>query len=326
MDVTVLVCTYNRCGPLRQALESIAASQMPLGLEWEILVVDNNSSDGTKRVVAEVSAAHPGRVRYVFEPTQGKSAALNTGLGAARGKIIAFTDDDVTVAPDWLARLTANLSGGEWAGACGRILPVLPGPGPRWLDEWHCWDGIVGRFDPALAAGEACPAPWGGNMAISLPQVAGVGGFRTDLGRVGRSLLSCEEQEFAARLARAGKRFRYEPDAVVHHHPARAQLTALYALRWFFGKGRSDARVANQPDARRLCGVPVHLFRRLAACSLRCALAPTERRRMRWAANTASILGAIAGSWETCRRSPVNNKTQPNHRKTFEETTGAPPS
>ena len=86
MNITVIVCTFNRSGLLETALESIAASEMPAGIAWEILVADNNSSDGTRAVVEDFIRRHPGRFRYVFEPRPGKSNALNTRDCCGKGR------------------------------------------------------------------------------------------------------------------------------------------------------------------------------------------------------------------------------------------------
>lgn len=116
MRITVVLCTYNRCQSLLKALESLAASELPEAVEWEVLVVDNNSSDRTREVVEEFCRHNLTHFRYQFEPQQGKSFALNTGIREARGGIIAFVDDDVIADKAWLQNLTAPLASGEWAG------------------------------------------------------------------------------------------------------------------------------------------------------------------------------------------------------------------
>src|ERR1700722_16738649 len=102
MIVSVIICTYNRCKSLATALESVAASKLPDSMDWEVLVIDNNSSDKTSEVAQGFCQRFPNRFRYFFEPRQGKSFALNTGIQAARGEVLAFTDDDVIVEPTWL--------------------------------------------------------------------------------------------------------------------------------------------------------------------------------------------------------------------------------
>ena len=126
MDITIVLCTYNRCGFLATALSSAVASVLPESVEWEILVVDNNSKDATREVVEGFYKQYPSRIRYLFEPKQGKSNALNTGIREARGNILAFMDDDVRVETDWLQKLTAPLQDPQWAGAGGRVEAVSP--------------------------------------------------------------------------------------------------------------------------------------------------------------------------------------------------------
>src|SRR5579864_7055808 len=116
MNITVILCTFNRCRSLEQTLGSIAHSVVPDSIEWEVLVVDNNSNDQTRDVVKGFSDQHPGRFRYIFESTPGKSHALNAGIRESRSEVLAFVDDDVTVESTWLYNLTAVLKDDTWAG------------------------------------------------------------------------------------------------------------------------------------------------------------------------------------------------------------------
>src|SRR5713101_723494 len=119
MKITAIICTYNRCQSLTKALESVAHSTVPKSSEWEVVVVDNNSRDETRKATEEFCRRYPNRFRYIFEPQQGKSYALNTAIREARGEVLAFMDDDVTVEPTWLRNLTSNLEGRKWSGAGG---------------------------------------------------------------------------------------------------------------------------------------------------------------------------------------------------------------
>ena len=85
MKISVILSTYNRCQSLAKALDSAAASTLPEGDEWEVVVVDNNSTDQTRDVVEDFQRRHPGRFRYVFESQQGLSHARNAGIREARG-------------------------------------------------------------------------------------------------------------------------------------------------------------------------------------------------------------------------------------------------
>jgi len=105
VDATVLVATYNRGHLLPGTLAALESQLVPDDLTWEILVVDNNSRDRTREAVASFAGAANVPVRYVLESQQGLSHARNRGVREAHGAVIAFTDDDVLPAPDWLASI-----------------------------------------------------------------------------------------------------------------------------------------------------------------------------------------------------------------------------
>ena len=215
MNVTVILCTYNRCQSLGKALSSVAASTLPESIEWEVLVVDNNSRDQTRDVVEDFCVRYPGRFRYLLEPHQGKSYALNTGIREARGDVLAFVDDDVTVESTWLQNLTAALCSGEWAGAGGRILPQWPCAPPSWLPEkeWYGMAPLV-MFDRGPEAGPLTDPPFGTNMAFHRRVFEKYGTFRTDLGPgLNGKIRNNEDTEFGRRLLAAGERLKIRADS-----------------------------------------------------------------------------------------------------------------
>ena len=143
------------------------ALELPRSIEWEILVVDNNSSDQTRQVVEQYMQRCPGRYRYLFEPKQGKSHALNSAIREARGELLAFMDDDVIVEPTWLQNLTSGLHSGEWAGAGGRILPDWMSAVPHWLPIAGSYAaGPLVLFDQGPVAKRLMEPPFGTNMAF----------------------------------------------------------------------------------------------------------------------------------------------------------------
>jgi glucosyl-dolichyl phosphate glucuronosyltransferase len=257
MKITVILCTYNRSPSLAKALDSVAASTMPISVAWEVLVVDNNSSDQTREVVGGFCRRHPDRFRYLFEPQQGKSYALNAGIREARGDVLAFIDDDVTVEPSWLQNLTAALDGDQWAGAGGRILPPQDVSFPDWLavEGPYSMAGLLVLFDRGPKSGELTVPPFGANMAFRKAMFEKYGGFRIDLGPPPASLRG-EDTEFCERLMRMGERMRYEPAAVVHHEIPDSRLKREYFLSWWFGHGRALVQLrGKQPH---LWGIPRH--------------------------------------------------------------------
>ena len=312
MNVTVILCTYNRCRSLAKALASTAALRVPESVEWEVLVVDNNSRDQTCEVVKEFANRYPGRFRYLFEPQAGKSYALNSGIREARGTVLAFMDDDVTVEPSWLANLTATLHNGESAGAGGRILPEKKFSPPRWLPL----EGPRGRyalaplalFDVGEEAGQLAEPPFGTNMAFRKEIFKKHGGFRTDLGPRPGSEIRNEDTEFGARLLAAGVRIRYEPSAVVYHDVSEDRVQKKYYLDWWFDKGRADIRQFGIPtDVWCVFGIPLYLFRRLLVWTLRWTVTFDSPRRFH---SKLAVWGKAGEIVECYRRSPNEMKAQ----------------
>jgi len=245
MKITTILCTYNRYQSLAKALDSLSRSVFSEAVEWEVLVVDNNSSDQTKAVVEEFSQKYPGRFRYLFEPQQGKSYALNAGIRNAHGEILAFVDDDVTVRPDWLQNLTAPLRDGQWAGAGGRILPMHGFVSPKWL----ALDGprglgfvLCAQFDLGDLASDLKDAPFGTNMAFRKEMFDKYGLFRTDLGPRPDSEMRNEDTEFGRRLFAGGERLRYVPSAVVYHEIHESRLRKDFFLAWWYERGKGAVR------------------------------------------------------------------------------------
>ena len=317
MDISLIVCTYNRYESLRTTLESVAHSILPNSIEWEVLVVDNNSRDQTREVVEDFSRRQPGRFRYLFEPRQGKSYALNSGIRDARGDILAFTDDDVTVDPNWLQNLTASLHCNEWAGAGGRVLRTWTCPPPRWLSLERRYEKMgwaLVSFDLAQEAGELPPAipPVGANMAFRKEIFSRHGAFRTDLGpradeigslswqKAGLAGGVWEDSELGLRLFDRGERLRYEPSAIVYHPVPECRLTKDYFLGWWFVRGRDSIRI--MPSRGPVWGIPRRYVRvakmttLLLANTLGWLLAFKPYRRFYYKLLAWEMAGAIFGA------------------------------
>lgn len=267
MDVSVVLCTYNRCKLLPLALESVAASVMPPGIHWEVVVVDNNSKDQTRAVIEEFCRRFPSCFRYLFEARPGKSYALNAGIDAANGTALAFMDDDVTVDPEWLANITAPiLKQKDIAGTGGRVVPSWMTSRPRWLkdDGWAIAGPLV-AFDRGDVGCTLEESPVGTNMAFPKRVFERYGGFRVDLGPSPHNEIRNEDSEFARRIFRGGERMNYVPNAIVYHPVTEDRLTKKYFQAWWFDKGRSEIRESGIPtdSGVRICSVPIPMFRRL---------------------------------------------------------------
>lgn len=304
MKITVILCTYNRCETLAKTLESLADSRLPVSVQWEVLVVDNNSSDQTRQVVADFCSRYPRRYRYLFEAQQGLSCARNAGIRDSQGEILVFTDDDIIVEPNWLSNLTSALHTGEWAGAAGRIIPVWMATRPAWLPtaDPHAM-GPFGEFDLETEAGQLSRPPYGANMAFRREAFEKHGDFRVDLGRSGSNLQGREDIEFTKRLMARGERLRYEPDAVVRHLIPESRTHRWYVLRWWYWFGRSEIADSGPPDAKWvISGIPLYLFHRFARWALQSMISIEARRRFSCQRNACYIAGTVVGCYRSPRR------------------------
>jgi glycosyltransferase involved in cell wall biosynthesis len=318
MKTTVVLCTYNHWQSLAKALESIAALRLPEADEWEVLVVDNNSSDQTRQVVEEFCRRYPDRFRYLLEPLQGKSHALNAGVREAHGDVLAFLDDDVTVEPTWLQNLTAPLNDGEWAGAGGRTLLAQAFSPPRWLglkEPYNFGGALAALFDVGEGPCQLDRPPYGTNMAFQKRVFEKYGGFRTDLGPQPGSQIRNEDTEFGRRLMAAGERLRYEPSAIVYHPAPENRIQKSYFLTWYFDCGRAMVREWKRgPD---ILGIPRRCFTFfklvgtvLPVISLQWMLARNPQRRFFCKCHVRMTIGQIVEiyrQWRNLKGQAINS-------------------
>jgi glycosyltransferase involved in cell wall biosynthesis len=247
MDATVLICTFNRAEQLVETLDTLARTVAP-SIDWDVIVVDNHSRDDTPSVVAAKAKDYPVPMRYVFEAQQGKSRALNRGLAHTHARIVAFTDDDVRIAPGWLAAACRPLlEDAALAYTGGPVFPIWEGPCPPWLDRNRSdlWGtlAILDYGKEPFVFEERRRVPLGVNMAVRRELIDLIGGFDPTLGRTGASLLGQEQAEFFCRSRAIGARGLYVPEMVIEHRVPAARLTREYFRRWWFWKGVSKSRI-----------------------------------------------------------------------------------
>lgn len=299
MDISIVICTANREHDLRDTLASLA--RVRLTGPTELIVVDNRSTDGTRAVVEAAIDHYPFPVRYLFEPEDGKYAALNTGIRAAAGRVIAATDDDARFEPNWLERAVDGLSryGCDFVG--GRVRPLWGGPKPRWLaEESGLHAKVIALLDhgPEIREfGRDISWPLGVNVAYRREVFERVGLFDNRLGRKTGTLRNQAQREWHLRARALGARGFYLPAMVVHHQVKRERLTKQYFRRWLYWHGISRAMLfqhggfdMEEPElersrhvgVRQIGGVPVPLVAK-AGRSLRSAVWHTLARDERTA-------------------------------------------
>ena len=225
--------------------------------DHEVMVVDNNSNDSTKDAVEPYIAKFKGRLRYLFEPRQGKPFALNLGIKESRGEILAFTDDDCLVEKDHLAQVSKVFqeSGIDFMG--GKILPRwVGGECPSWISEVisdktnyeisneHYWRRIFFRGPLAIldygekpfrvdSAQKFCTSFlfYGPNMAVKKAAFDKVGGYDP-------KRFITQDTEICLRLIRLGMKGLYAPHVKVYHRVQAAEVTPEFYCRWYFERGK----------------------------------------------------------------------------------------
>lgn len=223
---------------------------VPSQWDWDVLVVDNHSTDDTRRLIHEVAMAFPVPLRYVHESTPGKSSAFNRGLASGTGKIVASVDDDVLVHEEWLMAGCSPLLryGSTFDYTGGPVAPLWEAPPPAWFPERpsDLWGtvAIVDYGADAFTFEERRRVPLGANVAFRRDFFERVGGFLPSLGRSqGHTLLGQELPELLRRGRTTHARGLYVPAMRVRHHVPASRLTRTYFRRWWFGKGVCRARV-----------------------------------------------------------------------------------
>jgi glycosyltransferase involved in cell wall biosynthesis len=230
---SIIITTRNRAEHLRQTLQSLASINLPADLPAEVIVVDNGSTDGTAQVVRE-SSIKTMPVRYLFEERPGQCHARNTGMSAARGDVIVFTDDDVRFAADWLENICRPILNGAADAVCGSI-ELAPHLSRDWMDSWH----RVSFASTERADGKPPENLVGANMAFSKRVLKAVPGFDTELGP--GALGFADDSLFSRQILTAGFTLIHEPRSAVVHHFDESRLSRKNLLEVARKHGRSWA-------------------------------------------------------------------------------------
>lgn len=270
--VSVIISTYNRVDQLPTAVDACLAQEG--GDPYELIVVDNNSADGTRQWIEQRIARGETGLRYVFEPHQGLPYARNAGIAQARGTIVAFTDDDIRVGPDWVsATIRAFNRHPEVDMVGGKVLPRWPADVPTWFSRLQ-WAPLAlqdkGDLPVRVDAGNAAPCLIGASMAFRRHVFEKIGLFDVTFTRA-------QDREIQMRLWRAGGRGLYDPSIVAWVDVPPERLTRQYFRFWYTRSGgyASRMRLLDQLDrdgrlvdpasgsGRSLLGCPGHIYRAL---------------------------------------------------------------
>jgi len=272
VDFTVIVCTYNRCQNLPSCLATLASQEGVQAIDWEVLVVDNNSSDDTPKTVERLSRELPIKVRYVREAQQGLNYARNRGVTGSQSTHFTFVDDDIHVSPQWLAALHQAFAQTDADAVGGRIHLDPSLELPQWIVPGSEIAGFLGYQDfgdESFRMDGRSKYPFGGNMSFHRRVVERIGLFDPKLGRKGEGrrrgeLFKGAETDYFHRLAAtAGARIFYEPRAIVYHRVQPHQLQQRYFLTIHFNAGFQKALYDTREFRRRALGIPLFLYPQL---------------------------------------------------------------
>jgi glycosyltransferase involved in cell wall biosynthesis len=307
MRISSIICTWNRASLLAETLSSFERLEIPADIEWELIVVDNNSTDQTASVLTTFEGRLP--LRRAFELRAGKSRAANLAVGLATGELLLWTDDDVRVSPVWLrsyaeaARAHADAS---WFG--GPVEAWFASEPPPWIarNVASLWEPYAlmdhGPTDKPLNE----EAVVGANLGLRAG-VARAFPFNEQIGPTGNAALRGEETELLGRLRGAGHHGWWVSAARVRHYIGAERLTYRYIAHWYTGLGVGIARSAGTFDGARIHGYPRWALRQYAWLKARVAIGAL-RRDAAWVNNVRSA-GILRGYLAEARARTAGTET-----------------
>ena len=242
MKLSIVICSYNRAQYIGDALDSLYNQTSSLS-EFEVLLVDNNSTDGTPGIYKTWREQHPdGNFQYLSEHRQGASFARNTGAIHAKTEWLCFMDDDAVAFPDFAANIIKHTEEKPTiVGFGGKIIPKYIPEKPVWMSYYV--SSLVGNFDysPIPCAFKKGKYPLESNMIIKKSVFDQIGGFNTTLpGVVGTLRIGGEGKELFYKVIGLGEEIYYDPNIIVYHVVETSKLTKEYLYRVASGIGRGE--------------------------------------------------------------------------------------
>jgi len=271
MQLSIVICSYNRASYISDALDSLYMQTIGLNA-FEAIIVDNNSTDNTAEVFSQWRAAHTnGSFTYITETNQGASFARNTGAAVAKGQWLCFMDDDAVATPNYVENILKHIeTKPDAVGFGGRIIPKYIPSEPKWMSYYV--SSLVGNFDyaPTACAFENGKYPLESNMIVRKDVYDRIGGFNTALpGVVGTLRIGGEGKELFYKILALGHTIYYDPAICVHHVVEVKKLTSEYMYRVASGIGRGEkTRTLNISTWAYIKKIVEYLFKLVASIIL----------------------------------------------------------
>lgn len=232
MDLSIVMSTCNRAADTQRFLESLETIQCRAGIQWEVIVVDNNSTDATPTVVSDYIPRAGFPLRLVKETRKGRSAGINAGINAAAGRYLALTDDDIIVTPNWAQEIIDHFDRHDNAGCIGGMVKLFnPEDAPITI-KTDPTPAIIDRsnFTPHDTPVLGC------NTALRRSVLDQIGLFDLELG-VGTPTRSGEDVDLVYRILNTGMEVHYAPSIVVYHNHGRRTAAQIKHLKKGYGYG-----------------------------------------------------------------------------------------
>ncbi|MCH8118436.1 MAG: glycosyltransferase [Planctomycetes bacterium] len=249
IECSVIIPTYNRCASLGRAIGSLVNQDFEAN-QYEILVVDNGSTDSTRGVVESAVLNHNGHnIRYIYEPEPGLHCGRHRGAIESTGQILCYLDDDVVVDKLWLQGVIETFTNTDAVLVGGKILPKYETEPPEWINQFIAvrpegkslgqlslidFGNELKQIDPCFV--------WGCNYSIRKDVLFECGGFHPD--SMPSDLIRYRgngEIALSASIKEKGYKAYYNPKACVYHYIPKERLTVEYFCKRMFCQGISDS-------------------------------------------------------------------------------------
>jgi glycosyltransferase involved in cell wall biosynthesis len=299
--ISMIICTHNRDRVLQDTLHSVTTLRTDEVCAIEIILVDNASSDGTSALIENYrKEARNFPVKHLHEKRLGKTFALNRGICASSGALLAFIDDDHIVSDDYLISvIRAVEEHDDYSIFCGRIIPKWDGSEPAWIHDnitYPIRPFPVPQFDlgdvPCEVKSGNGFIPGGGNLIIKESVFERVGLFSERLGPRGRNLYGGEDLEFVYRALKKGERLFYSPAILQYHQVDKSRLTLSYIAKKAYLRSMAAYRFSDFVHDGQ---IPFYLFRQVFGRFLRALFAFKRNARRYYLVRLAATLGEIQG-------------------------------